>query len=752
MLNKFLLSVATVLLATALVFSQGEAARASRTWEVSKYTIKAVLPDSDVIRQVSFTATLNLKNISPGTAQGLTLRISPSAEVTGVSVNGNRSEFSKGEEKTGTGNLQRVILRGLGAPSGTALEVTVSYNLKVDENSGLASISEAGSQFLPLGFWYPTPTSWFFARGADFAPTEIEVAGGLAKSVVAPGRELQGRVVSTLKVQPFFLAGDWEAVEHSGVSIRLGKGATPLEKERARAVADYAAEARRRFAGFFGSDFDGPLTLVAVRRGGGFSGGGVVLVDEGVFRREKLDSQTAVVVADAIAKTWLGNVAEVTGDGYGVIREGLSRYLATRFVESKFGAEVADVERLRQRSAYGAVSRRDGPATQISPIDDFYFSAMTNKGAAIWRRVERSVGEGKFSSAIKSALSGGRIDLAMLRAAFPEEKEFLDYAFDQVTDGNLMVGLPQRVDGKTWRVALRNTSPVAVNVSVAVVTVAGKTFNQTATVPARGFSEVAISSEADVASVEVDPDKMELQSDYSDDVSPRAFGESDLVLLVKTSFDRQDFKTAEKDARAVLSRFPRFDEVRILLARALLAQGDFTSAEREFRALLEEKLPSARALAWANVGIGEVRAREGALTEASRYFDAAVLADSELGATVAARRGRAKAGVPRGSADGVREFFAAFDKAAVSNRKAEVDALLLPGENVRFSRGIAGQAQEWQSAVTNVQRIDVQTVLVEVDVTLRMINKSAESGTAVFKLFRASGGWRISDVAAFEVR
>ena len=63
--------------------------------------------------------------------------------------------------------------------------------------------------------------------------------------------------------------------------------------------------------------------IVAVKRGGGFSGGGTIFVDDTVLRRSKIDSLTAMNIADAVAKLWLGNAVAVNGDAFGVIREGL---------------------------------------------------------------------------------------------------------------------------------------------------------------------------------------------------------------------------------------------------------------------------------------------------------------------------------------------------------------------------------------------------------------------------------------------
>lgn len=97
---------------------------------------------------------------------------------------------------------------------------------------------------------------------------------------------------------------------------------------------------------------EAPLKVIVVRRGAGFSGGGTVLIDESVLRRSKIDSLTATSIAEAAAKIWLGGSVTTSGEGYAILQEGLSRYLATQFIESKYGKDVADNERLRQRTAY----------------------------------------------------------------------------------------------------------------------------------------------------------------------------------------------------------------------------------------------------------------------------------------------------------------------------------------------------------------------------------------------------------------
>lgn len=751
------LSFIYLLLTCALAASAQTETRLATTWQVQKYDISATLPQADTDRYLNATALLTIRNVSANPASTLTLRISDKAEISAVKINGAATDFTKGEEKIG-GNrsLQRVLMRMAAVPAGAAVPVEVAYKLKVEENSGLNTLSPIGSQFLPLSFWYPTPNSWFFARGADFAPISVKVTSANGQTVYSSGSESGGVFENKSSGQPFFVAGNWDVVEGpardrdvSFIAL-LPKGAGPTERQRAAELLELTREAHAFAAGFLGSQSVSVYRLIGVRRGSGFSDGGTILIDENVFRRQKIDSQTAMIIADSVVKSWLGNVVPVSGEGYGVIREGLSRYIATQFLESKYGKDVADIERLRQRTAYSAISRRDAPLNLVSPLDDYYYTEVANKGAMIWRILSRRVGEKAFTDTIKANMTGG-LNLARLRAAFSANKEYIDYAFDQITDMNLMVGLP-RVEGGETKVALRNTGTTDATVSVVATTATGEKLTAQSTIRPTSFGEVGFRTTARIVKVEIDSEGLYPQTDYSDDIAPREFDDSDVLLVVKRDFDKQKFADAEKNARAVLRDTPRFDDVRILLARALLAQNKNADAEKEFRAALDEKLPSARTLAWANVGLGEVASRSGQTAQSVKYADEAIRADAEYGATLAARALRVKANAGSGIDDSIKSYFAQFDKTAASNRKTDLEALAVPGEAVKFTSGISGQTEQWQTQVVQVDKLDPNTAIVETRLNIKMLSREPESGTAVYRLARLGSGWRLMSVDMFEVR
>ena len=751
-MNKQLITIIVLVLFSFVLSAQGQdETRSIQTWKVQKYDVSATLPSDAASRSAGFTAVLSLRNISGKSAGSLTLRISPFADITSIKINDAATDFTKSEEKVGSaGSLQRIAMRFPAINADATLTASVEYRLNLKENTSLATISPIGTQFLPLSFWYPTPTSWFFNRGGDRAPFRLRV-NSPGPTVLTSGVETTSGFDEKINGQPYFVSGSWDLINSSGVAVYGPKSASNEAQKRIAELAALFAEARTFMSGTLGAAPEAPLKIIVVRRGAGFSGGGTVLIDESVLRRSKIDSLTATSIAEAAAKIWLGGSVTTSGEGYAILQEGLSRYLATQFIESKYGKDVADNERLRQRTAYAAVSKRDGPMRASSPLDDFFYSQAANKGAMAWRLLERKLGKADFSAILRANMADGDLNMAELRMAFSSAKDIVDYVLDQTTEMNLLVGIPQVV-GDTSKVALRNTGLLDATITVKATTASGQIIESPTTIKAQSYGEVSFKSPSPIVRVEVDTEKLYPQFEYSDDVAPKELSDSDPILAVKRAFDKQDFAGAEKIALIVLKSSPRTDDVRILLGRALLALGRNVDAEREFKAILEEKLPSSRSLAWANVGLGETAARSGQNDEAVRFVEAAIVADAEYGASLAARNLRNRVGGTTSIDPTVKSFFADFDRAAVSNRKADVDALIMPGEASKFAGGIAGGTEQWQTQVRQIDRLDANNLLVETNLTIKLLTKDSETGMAVFRLTRSGNGWKLSGVETFELR
>lgn len=734
--------------------------RLSATWQVKKYDLAVSLPQTESDRSVSVRSIVTVMNVSPRPATTLTLRISPNATISAVTIEGSPADFSKREEKIGSAALQQVVIRISPIAPGGTIRAGVDYKLLVKDNSGVAAISALGAQFLPLSFWYPTPNSWFFARGADYAPATIDITAAAGTQPLSAGlraipADSAGNIArfdAKVNLQPFIVSGQWDQLPQiGGIDVFVPKGSSASERAAGSNLAALTNEARAYFQTRLGRLPDLPVRLVAVRRGAGFSGGGVILFDSASLRRPKVDAQTALNVSEAVAKLWLGGISNVTGDGGDAIREGLARHLANEFLAEKFGREVGDVERARQRAAYAAVVQRDAPISTVSPLDDYYFSVVANKGSMIWRLLERKVGSAQFYARISGLISGGRLTLADIRGLFPEQKEFLDYAFDQITDMNLLAGRPQQ-EADSAKVALRNTGSVDATVEVVATLESGQKLSAPTTVRARSFGEVVFKTAEKVVRVEIDGEKLYPQTDYSDDIAPREFTETDGLLAVKRLFDKQDFVAAATLARKILGDLPAYDDVRILLARSLLSSGSVDEAEKEFQAVYDSKLPSARGLSWAMVGMADIAARRGRGEQAAELAKRAIISEGEYGASLAARSIRNRLNVKSDVDPSVVEFFRSFDKAAAGNQKAQLEALAVPGEVSRFVSSVAGQTVMWSTAVTHTDQIGPNTVLAEVTLNVKLLNREPESGMAVFRLVKAAGGWRLEAVEVFEVR
>ncbi len=78
--------------------------------------------------------------------------------------------------------------------------------------------------------------------------------------------------------------------------------------------------------------------------------------------------------------------------------------------------------------------------------------------------------------------------------------------------------------------------------------------------------------------------------------------------------------------------------------------------------------------------------------------------------------------------------------------------MAVSGETSKFVSGISGQTVEWKTNVLHVDKIDATTVLVETALSIKLLNREPETGTAVFRLSKVGNAWKLSAVDIFEVR
>ncbi|MDQ1638804.1 MAG: hypothetical protein QOF62_2143 [Pyrinomonadaceae bacterium] len=754
-------------IAFLLVFSSAAAAQeeARAAWQITRFDITANPQLAQ--RVLAATAVLNATNVGRGTGSSFTFRINAKASIKSVTVGGANANFRNVNESYG--NLQRVTvtLPATVAPD-AALVLNISYTLPVESNTGLAAISSTGSQFLPMSSWYPAPSTPYTAKGADTAPVRVVVNGTGVISSGVQKSDVAGAVVyeNALNGQPFFLQGDWEKVDGSGdnknISAFVTRGSPVDDRKHAETLIALAGSARAFYAALLGAATETPIRLVSVRRGAGFDDSGTVLLEPGAFRRSQVDSTTALLISEAMARLWIGAQTPVRAEGGAVLREGLVRFLATQFVEKQFGRSAADAERIHERLAYSAVVLREAPLSKVTALDPTYFSTVPNKGAMVWRLIERRVGHDVFIGIIREMLASSKINgltLAAVRNALNQRggdamKTLLDHLLDQATDVDLLIGLPQQRGNESVS-ALRNLGSIDVLTTARATTAAGEQISVDVTVPARNFGEAVFKTSARITRVEIDPEKLYPQLDYSNDTMPRAPDLRDALAEATRLLGTQDFVKAEATARAILVDTPQVQEASVVLGRALLGQNRVDEAEKLFRSLLALSLPTPAAIAWANIGLGEISLKKGQAAEAAARFNDAVRADAEYASSLAARSGRIRAETAGNLIQidpAIRNFIGQLDQAIASGKKVELEPRVVSGELVRFISGVVGtQPEFWRTKILRTEQWDADLFAADVSLETKELGKE-QSGTALYILSRNNGSWKLVGIDLFEVR
>jgi tetratricopeptide (TPR) repeat protein len=759
----------TLLLLTlllCLVTQAGAQAPTTVIWQVNSFDLNANVQQAE--RLLNVVATITATNVGGAQGRTLTVRLNAKASVKSVAVAGAVANFRPGQEPRGDLQKVEISLPAAVAPNGNAT-VSVTYSIPVESNSGLAAISPIGTQFLPLSFWYPMPNTPYSVRGADTAPFHltVNIPNAISSGVEKAGGGGSITFDQSLHGQPFFVQGDWDKVEGAadgkGIVVLAEKGAGAEDRKRAEALIAFAAAARAFYAGNLGPAPDVPIRLVAVRRGAGFSDGGTVLFDADTLRLPKTDAATALSVAEAVARLWIGGQAAVQGEGGGVLRDALVRFLATQFLEKHFGADAVKSELYRQRIAYASVAQRDAPLARSSQLDSTYFNSVPNRGAMFWRLVDRRLGHDALMSLLRAAIDSGKSDanglnLVAVRAALVARggeplKALLDQQLDQVIDTDLMIGLPQQ-RGADWASALRNLGSIDVTVTVAATTEQGQELRIETTVPAKNFGEAVFKTPAKIVRVEIDPDKLYPQLDYGNDAVPRSKDLSQALNEAALQLGAQDFAKAEATARAMLASSPRFQEAQIILARSLLGQNRIEDAEKLFRAAFDEPLPFTATLAWADIGLGEIAMKRNQAAEAAKRFNDAVIASRDYPSSLAARAARMRAEAAANIAPPIDQnaqtFATQLSQAIVSNKKAELEARIVSGELVKFINASIG-TELWETKVVRTEQLNANLIAADVQIRASKLG-TVGSGTAVLMLARTPAGWKLSGIELFEVR
>lgn len=807
MMKKILLSLIALLFITSPVFAQ--------EFEIKKYEINVAIKPEE--QKADVQARLKLVNLSdPDLADRILLDsnkprfsffLNIKAKVTGMKVNGTTVEFKTNED------LRNNFLRVSTEMTTTIardreMDVDFVYSIPSADRGTSLHISSGDSYLLPQSFWFPFYHPPYAEHGFDTAPYSLTVSAPAGLKIVSSGiRKSENSFEQSMASLPFVIVGDYEVVNRGGdaypVEVYTQRGLDEVGKQQA---ARLAAEAERMVA-FYVKYFNvaalAPFRVVSstarqlstvtsdnfsVARDITFAAPGIVTVDDNLFRRNVLDLGTIELMAGAAARAWIDGQVLLRGRGTGMLRDALPIYVAAQYLGERFGADQRAEAFERYRLSYSIVARNDAPLLMQSQLDRNYTSSVYNKGALVWRLIEKQIGRQNFENALKAALSRRNVDALSLSgwyatsqngrapqvyplcslsrcANFKEvllssgaDRRLINEIFSNWIEG---VVLPDFAVGKPLVTAngvestITNFGTGEITVEVVATTDKGERLNRQVLVKAGEYGSVTFPPGTNISTIEVDPDKLFLQADYSNDLFPRRPSDSEAFGQANLAFSKGDFATAEAKAREGLKATPNAVTLQSLFGRALLKQNKTDEALAAFNEVLKSEMITLQAYGWANLGLAEIAMQKNNFTEAARRYRYAAMSDFDAETTVAARDGALKAERGNNSAsvpEEIKGFLQKFDAAVLQGTSTAVNQFIELGNLRRFAQSLVVRKPAiWVTEALRSERWDANRTAVDVILKIKIEGKDY-SGRAVYVISQSGGSMMLSEVPVFDVK
>ncbi|HEU0176157.1 MAG TPA: hypothetical protein VFV58_17980 [Blastocatellia bacterium] len=808
----------------------------AQEFEIKKYEINArVVPEEQKVDLQTKLSLVNLSDpdlgermlLSPDNKPRLSFFLAPKAKVESMKINGAAAQPKTAEDTRN--NLMRVYIEMTSAivrlPE---LEVEFTYSIPSADRGAAMHVSSGETFLLPSSFWVPVTHTPYADHGADTAPFSLTVTaparapGSAGLKVISSGvRKSENSFEQSLAAQPFFIIGDYDVISRNGsgtqVEVYYPRGSGEIGKQQAERVAVEAERAVAFYSKYFNVGAVEPFRVISTQAlntetSDSFSASretsasmvGAVTIDENVFRRDAVDLGTIELLSVAAARAWIDGQVLLRGRGAGILRDALPIYLVAQYMGGRFDPAQRDAAFERFRRAYATIARNDLPLLTQSQLDRNYATSVYNKGALIWRMIEKTFGEKTLETALRSSLSRGRVDSLSLAGWFAPQQnqqtsgaprphplcqlsrcsnfrenlisagadrkrvnELFNNWIDTVTLPDFAIGKPQNTANgvestianfgsfdDTNKVVTTNSSG-DFTVEIVATTDKGEKIPKTVTVKTGEYGSVNFPAGAEIKTIEVDPDKIYLQSNYSNDAFPPRPSQSEAFGQANLAFSKNDFAKAEAEARKGLAATANAPTLQALLGRALLAQNKTDEAEKIFNeALKAEPLPI-QGYGLAHLGLAELALRQNKFDVAAKHFRFAAAADLDAATTLAARDGALKA--ERGSnsvkiPDDIRAFLQKFDAAVLQGGSAAVNQFVDLGNLRKFAQNlVVRKPSSWVTEALRAEEWDANRVAVDVTLKIRIEGKDY-SGRAVYVISRADGKLLLSAAPTFDVR
>lgn len=792
MLKRFF-SALFIVVALAIVASAQEV-------EVDRYNITARIDAA--ASAVDVRAALSISNVAQSPKPKLYFRLTKLAKVTAATVNGASAGVETAEDRRVTTLNQIIITPQSSIEPGAKATVEVTYRIEAPESTPVIHIYSGEVLLTPEAVWFPMPSTMFTLYGPTTAPFTLTVS---ATSPASNFRALSSGAIKTegqnstfeqpLNSLPLIVAGNFDqpiSSDRGGVKLDIfvqpGITAVSPDSKPAdpKAIIARLGDEAGRVIDFLTRTLGPPpagatFRIISSARAGNLTEPGVLVLNEQVFRRDTLSAGVIEVLADAAARIWIDgrvrlrgqegraaqeNRAAVKARSAAFLSDSLPRYLAALYFEDRFGKDAARDLFTRMRWSYTPVAQsgRDaemGVQTLLSPN---YSAAVFGKGPLVYRLLAEATGRDKLIAAIKTLFSGAQTRIvttddlraALTKGASPEVDRLLQQWVDSIIEPDIIVGAPLPSDKPgAQRINLRNLGTGDVTVTVLAVTASGKQVTGLVTVPSENLATAEIPTAEKIVSVEVDPEKLIIQSNYDNDardgdLKTTRISAQTLLNESIAAFNKTEYAEAETKLRQAARFEPRNAVLRGWLGRVLAAQKKMDEAATEANAAIKIDPTVGSAVAWARITLGQVAMSRNQAAEAARQLRAAVVEGDEATAQFAAHeallQAERAAGIAPQADESLRAYIAQLDTAIKQLTSDKLFALVVRNNLKRFVQGLTvSRPASWTTEILRVDQIDAGRVALDVGLKVKADGRD-QTGTAVFLLTRSGNSWLLEDV------
>ena len=773
---------------------------AAQEVEVDRYNVNARIDTA--ASAVDLRAALSISNLGQSAKPRLYLLITKLAKVSGVVVNGAAARFESAEDRRVTTLNQIIITPQSAVEAGAKATVEVTYRIEAPESTPMIHVYPGEVLLAPGAVWVPMPSTMYTVYGPTTAPLTITVS---AASPAGGFRALSSGTIKSdgqnstfeqpLNSLPLVIAGSFDqpvVEDRGGVKVEIffqpGIVAVPAEAKAAdpKAIIARLVEESGRVIDFLTRTLGAPapgatFRIVSSTRSGNLTQPGVLVLNEQVFRRETLSSSVIEVLADAIARMWIdgrvkirGQLARSAQDNRTAVKarsaaflsDSLPRYLAALYFEDRFGREAARDLFASMRWSYTPVAQsgRDAELGLQTLLLPNYSAAVFSKGPLVYRLLAETGGREKLIAAIRALISGAQTRIittedlksGLTKGASPEVEKVFQQWIDSIIEPDIIIGspLPASKPG-VQGVNLRNLGTGDVMVNVLAITASGKQVSTPVTVPSESLATAEIQTAEKIVSVEADPEKFVIQSNYDNDArdgdskTTRTSAQTQLNSSI-VAFNKMQYTEAEMMLKQAVRSEPRNAVLHAWLARTLAAQKKMDEAAAAANVSMKIDPPVGPALAWARVTLGQAAMSRNQPADAARHFRAAVVEAEDTVAQLAAREGLIQAeravGVAPQTDESVRAFITQLDGAIKQPESDKLFALVVKANLKRFVQGLTvSRPASWATEILHVDRVDANRVALDVGLKVKTEGKD-QAGTAVFILTRLGNTWVLEDV------